>query len=82
MTFRRPIDDTEMRNAKDDIGGRFSTNVDTICDHIRVIYAMGRKVQDTSLQLGIMNECLIVMIYAKRMNAKLIEFNKGREVTL
>ena len=82
MTFRRPIDDTEMRNAKDDIGGRFSTNVDTICDHIRVIYAIGKKVSDTSLQLGIMNECLIVMIYAKRMSNKSTEFNKGRGVVL
>jgi len=64
--FRRPISAEEINTVEGEIHQMFSPDgsINTICDHIRVIYKMTEK---------IMAELKIVMIYAKRMDKKLYE---------
>ena len=70
--FRRPIDDNERHSVEQTIHGIHSTVVDTLCDHIRVIYKTAiENIQDKEIKKTIAEECKICMIYAKRMDKKL-----------
>ena len=67
--FIKPITREEMDLVEGIIGKKFSDKVDTICDHIRVIYKEATdSVDNIESRNIIMNECKIVMIYAKRMD--------------
>jgi hypothetical protein len=74
--FVTPINETELANARNEINEKISPVIDTLCSRIRVVYELGRQVKDTDLKLGIMNECLIILVYAKRMNDKLVEYHR------
>ena len=81
-SFRRPIDEDELRRVKDDIHGKFSNTVDTICDHIREVYRAAHKIENATIREQIENECITIMVYAKRMASKLVELNNNRGMTL
>jgi hypothetical protein len=50
----------------------------TICEHIREIFRMTEKeIKESSTRSKILEECKIIFCFAKRMNAKLVEYNKG-----
>jgi len=49
-------------------------NPDTICEHIRVIFRTAEEeIRNRRTRSRIMEECRIILVYAKRMNAKLWE---------
>jgi hypothetical protein len=65
--IKRPVTEEEVKVAKVSLSQPLG-QVDTLCEHIRQVYDMAKKVCD---------ECLVLTIYARRMDAKLQKFNQG-----
>lgn len=81
--FRRPIDIREINAVESIIHDRFSTDTDTICDHVRVVYKVAiDRVDDLQARKKIMDECKIIMVYAKRMDNKLKQFHDNKDYDL
>lgn len=77
--FRRPIDTQEWNEVESIIHEALTPSVDTLCDHVRVIYNLADgKINDPSVSSTIKDECKVIMVYAKRMDTRLkVLQNKG-----
>ena len=53
-------------------------NPDTICEHIREIFRTAEnEIGNRNARAKIIEECKIILAYAKRMNAKLMEHKQA-----
>jgi hypothetical protein len=73
----RMITEPELRGARDDILMKHHTGDCTLCDVIREIYEIGKKLNSTEIQ----EKCLVVIVYAKKMDRKLREYASEKEVS-
>jgi hypothetical protein len=73
----KPVSEENKREAEKGIR-QINGRPGTICDHIRKIFILAEKeMVNSPIQSKILEECLIILVYAKRMNAKLIKYHKG-----
>jgi len=81
--YRRPIEAAELQAVDNTINSIHSTKVDTLCDHVRVIFrAASLGISDDSLRNKIREECRIIMVYAKRMDSALKQYKKVNDYEL
>jgi len=82
-SFRRPIDVAEWNAVESIIHEKYSDEVDTLCDHVRVIYKIADgKMDSPRMSSTIKEECKIIMVYAKRMDKKLKALQNVEEYEL
>ncbi len=80
--FRRPIEPNEWQSVEETIGTFYNGRIDTLCDHVRVIYKAANDITDQELKDKIVNECKIIMVYAKRMDRKIQRLHGSKDYEL
>jgi len=75
----REVTEKDMEWAKRNIGVANYFDGHTLCDTIRQIYEISQKL-DNGCKDEIQKRCLIIFCYAKRMNAKLIQYARDKGI--
>jgi hypothetical protein len=79
MVVFRPITEEEIKYIEKEILYIPTLVVETICEHIRIIYkTVDESVEDQTIKNILLNECKVTMIYAKRMSNKLQQVKESR----
>jgi len=74
----REVTEKDIEWAKRNIGVENYFDGHTLCDTIRKIYEISQTLDDKPRD-EIQKRCLVIFCYAKRMNAKLIQYAREKE---